>query len=86
MDNHDFCRLLLKVTRSELTAEQKRRLKGAWSYMYRWSGAAESGEYHIPADNFYWHGSACCAYHARQQGISAWLIEFYPTEENGGVI
>lgn len=42
MDNHDFCRTYLKVTRAELTAEQKRRLKGAWSYMY--SGYNSTGD------------------------------------------
>jgi len=78
MSNHDFCRTLLKVTRDHLTSEQRKRLVGAWSYMYRWSGAAESGEYHVPKDKFYWHGSACCAYHARTQGINAWLEYHYP--------
>lgn len=72
MTDHTFCRLLLKVTRSELTAEQRRCLVGAWSYMYRRSGVAESGEFHV-RDGFYWHGSACCSFYARQQGILAWL-------------
>jgi len=71
-DNHDFCRLMLKGVRSELTADQRKKLVGSWSYLYRWSGAVDSGEFHGP-DGFYWHGSTCCAYDARQQGISAWI-------------
>ena len=76
-DSHGFCRLLLNATRAELTGEQRKRLVGSWSYMYRWSGAAVSGEWHGP-DGYYWHGSACCAYHARSEGIHAWLNKFYP--------
>ena len=83
MSDHTFCRLLLKVTRADLTAEQRKRLVGAWSYLYRWSGAVDSGEYHIPNDNFYWHGSCCCAYYARSQGINAWLQQFYPETQEG---
>ena len=78
MSSHDFCRLVLSETRRTLTAEQRKRLVGAWSYTYPWSGAAESGEYHVPKDDFYWHGSSCCAYHSRTQGINAWLEQFYP--------
>lgn len=36
------------------------------------------GEFHVPNDDYYWHGSADCAYDARQQGISAWLEHYYP--------
>jgi len=80
MSDHTFCRLLLAETRSTLTTEQRKRLVGSWSYMYRWSGAALSGEWHGP-DGYYWHGSTCCAYHARSQGISAWLTTNYPEQE-----
>ncbi len=80
-DDHDYCRLLLKETRRALTSEQRHRLKGAWSYMYRNWGAATDGEFHVRSDKtnakFYWYGSACCAYDARAQGISAWLNENY---------
>ena len=76
MSDHAFCRAYLKTTRNELTAEQARRLKGAWSYMYDLQG-----EYQVPADDFYWHGSAHCAYDARAQGIAAWLETFYPEEQ-----
>ncbi len=79
-DRHDFCRLLLAMTRKELTPAQRRRLVGAWSYTYSWSGTTDSGEYHVPRDKFYWHGSCCCAYHARSQGITAWQAEHYPEE------
>ena len=34
MSDHTFCRMLLKETRRTLTAEQARRLVGAWSYNY----------------------------------------------------
>jgi hypothetical protein len=81
MSNHDFCRLLLKTTRDDLTSEQRKRLVGSWSYMYRWGSAASSGEWHGP-DGYYWHGSACCAYEARTHGINAWLQEFYPEADN----
>ena len=81
-DNHDFCRLLLKVTRAELTAEQRRRLVGGWAYTYDRNGRVDSGEYHVPRDSFYWHGSCCCAFYARSQGISAWLAEHYPEEHD----
>ena len=80
-DRHDFCRLLLKMTRADLTAEQRRLLVGAWSYLYARSGTTDSGEYHVITDRYYWHGSCCCAYHARAQGIAAWLAEKYPEKE-----
>jgi len=79
MDNHDFCRALLRTTRQDLTAEQKRHLKGAWSYFYN---GEDQGEYHVPADDFYWFGSAHCAYDARQQGINAWLAAHYEENED----
>lgn len=82
MSDHTFCRLLLKERRHTLTSEQRKRLVGGWSYLYRWQGAVDSGEYHVPKDNFYWHGSACCAYYARSQGIFAWLEKFYPEDES----
>lgn len=68
MDNHEFCRLLLKVTRRDLTPKQREAIKGSWSYML----SDGHGEWHGP-DDFYWHGSADCAYDARAKGISAWL-------------
>ena len=73
-DSHGFCRHLLRATRTELSGEQRKRLVGAWSYKYR----GRSGEFHVPSDEYYWHGSACCAYHARAEGIHAWLNKFYP--------
>lgn len=79
MSDHDFCRALLKTVRNDLTAEQRRRLKGAWSYVYK---EMLQGEFHVPNDDFYWFGSAHCAYDARQQGISAWLDRFYPEQDN----
>lgn len=74
MSDHTFCRLLLAETRHSLTAEQRKRLVGSWSYNY---AGQRDGEWHGP-DGYYWHGSACCAYHARSQGISAWVDHFYP--------
>jgi len=84
-DNHDFCRLMLKETRRALTSEQRRRLIGAWSYMYRNWGLCTDGEFHVRGDDkhdkFYWYGSACCAFDARCQGINAWFNENYPVED-----
>lgn len=83
MSDHDFCRLLLKTTRDDLTSEQRKRLVGAWSYTYSGNTRAQSqGEYHVPKDDYYWHGAACCAYHSRTQGISAWLEHFYPEDQS----
>lgn len=79
MSGHDFCRHLLKATRNELTNEQRKRLIGAWSYNY---AGQRNGEFHVPKDDFYWNGSTCCAYHARSQGIMAWLDKFYPEDES----
>lgn len=77
MSAHDFCRLLLSETRRTLTREQRRLLVGTWSY--RFSGMGDTADWHGPG-NYYWHGDACCAYSARQQGISAWLQENYPED------
>ncbi len=79
MSDHTFCRLLLKETRRTLTSEQRKRLVGAWSYKYV---GQHDGEFHVQKDDFYWHGSACCSYHARSQGISAWLAANYPEDES----
>ncbi len=81
MSDHTFCRLYLKETRASLTNEQRRQLVGGWSYVYRWSGVVDSGEFHVPRDSFYWHGSACCAYSARAAGIHAWLQQNYPEQQ-----
>ncbi len=72
MSAHDFCRLLLAETRKELTTAQASKIVGTWSYTYRWSGYVDSGEWHGP-NGYYWHGSCCCAWAARQKGIAAWL-------------
>jgi len=79
MSDHDFCRLLLKTTRDDLTSEQRKRLVGAWSYRYNW---CDNVEFHVPKDDFHWNGSADCAYDARTQGINAWLQQFYPEVES----
>ena len=79
MSSHDFCRMLLSVTRKELTTEQSKRLVGGWSYTYsNGYGGTDSGEFQVPKDDYYWHGSCCCAYSARTNGINAWLQAFYP--------
>jgi hypothetical protein len=80
-DSHDFCRLLLSVTRKELTTEQRKLVVGAWSYTYSNGSVVDSGEFQIPKAEYYWHGSCCCAYSARTNGINAWLQEFYPEEK-----
>jgi hypothetical protein len=78
MSDHDFCRLLLKHTRDDLTSEQRKRLVGAWSYTYN-DGC---GELHVPKDGFYWYGSACCAWAARTNGINDWLQKYYPEADD----
>jgi len=78
MSDHGFCRALLKTVRSDLTSEQRKRLKGAWSYQ---SSGERCGEFQVPAEDFYWYGSSHCSWDARQQGISAWLEQNYPEEE-----
>lgn len=77
-DNHDFCRALLKTVRSDITYEQRKRLKGSWSYFYK---GQDQGEFHVPNEDFYWFGSAHCAYDARQKGISAFLAQAYPDSD-----
>lgn len=67
-DQHDFCRMLLKMARRDLTTDQRREIRGSWSYML----SDNHGEWHGPG-GFYWHGSADCAYDARAKGINAWV-------------
>ncbi len=85
MNAHDFCRMLLAVTRSELTPEQRKLLKGAWSYQYKRMGIVHNAEFNVQADRacdtYQWHGQCCCAYSARAKGIQAWLERFYPEQE-----
>ncbi len=81
MSSHDFCRVLLSVTRRELTPEQRKLIVGAWSYTYKQFRSVSSGEFHVPKSEYYWHGSCCCAYSARVNGINAWLQKFYPETE-----
>jgi hypothetical protein len=76
MADHSFCQALLRTVRKDLTTEQRRKLKGAWS----WMDGRERGEFQVPSDSFYWYGSAHCAWDARQQGITAWLVKNYPEE------
>ena len=80
MTDHSFCRALLKTVRNDLTAEQRKRLTGSWSYFYK---GQDQGEFHVTRgdEDFYWFGSAHCAYDARQKGISAWLEQNYPSED-----
>ena len=75
-ENVIFCRILLKMLRSELTAQQRKELKGSWSYMYD----NRTGEFHVinEAKPLYWHGSAHNSYEARYNGINAWLQKYYP--------
>lgn len=76
MADHGFCKALLRTVRGDLTSEQRKRLVGAWSYMYE-----RQGEFQVPNEGFYWHGSAHCSYDARQQGISAWVHQNYPEND-----
>ena len=70
-DNHRFCRLLLHGTMCAVrTATTTQQRKDAWTY--RFSLGFDSFEFHGP-DDFYWHGSACCKWHARSIGWEAWM-------------
>lgn len=69
-DQHDFCRVLLRTVRRDLTDQQRLELRGSYAYLY--TGFRDHGEWHGPG-GFYWHGTACCAFAARSSGISAWL-------------
>lgn len=79
MSDHGFCRAMLRTVRGDLTADQKKRLRNAWSWM-----DGRCGEFQVPSDGFYWYGSADCAYDTRQQGISAWLAVHYEEDGDGG--
>ena len=76
MNSHDFCRTLLKAIRAELTSEQRKLLVGAWAYNLG-NGQVE---FHAK-DDFYWNGRGCCLYHAKAQGIQAWLQSRYPEDD-----
>ena len=77
MADHTFCKALLRTVRESLTPEQRKRLVGGWSYMYE-----REGEFQLTNEGFYWNGSAHCSWDARQQGISAWINQNYPDQEN----
>lgn len=77
MNSHDFCRMLLKATRADLTSEQRKRLVGAWG----WNNGNGQVEFHVTKDDFYWNGRGCCIYQARSKGIEAWLRAYYPEED-----
>lgn len=77
INDHSFCRALLRTTRQELTSEQRRKLKGAWV----WRDGDDRAEFQVPSDGYYWYGSACCSYLAKYNGIGAWLERNYPEEE-----
>jgi len=82
MSDHTFCRCLLKTVRQSLTNDQKKRLRGAWS----WRDGFDAAEFQVPSDGFYWYGSAHCSYDARQQGISAWLSRYYDEDDDGNPV
>lgn len=77
MSEHIFCRMLLKTTRDSLTAKQRKELTGSWAYNY----GDGTVEFQNPRDGFYWHGSGCCKYSAKSDGISAWLWQNYPDQD-----
>jgi len=71
MNDHDFCRTLLKVTmqdvREHTTVKER---KAAWTYQ-----SALGYEFQNPALGIYWYGKACCAWHARAKGWGQWMSE-----------
>jgi hypothetical protein len=75
MDNHTFCRLYynetMKTVKQVTTAAAR---KECWP----WHFHGDHREWHGPRDletgkQFYWHGSACCAWMAKAHGWEAWL-------------
>ena len=70
-DNHTFCRLLLKEV---MKTVRKHISKKDIEKSYAWKGSifVRSMEFHGPND-FYWHGQACCLWHAKAQGWEAYL-------------
>jgi hypothetical protein len=66
--NTDFCRSLLRHIQVDVRKHKPSvKLLDAWV----WSGSRGHWEFHY--GEFFWHGSADNAYHARVNGWSAWL-------------
>lgn len=73
---HDFCRSLLKEimpdVRKHVPVDRRKRV-----YVMDVSLGHKSFEFHLPGskdeDDFYWHGQACCKWHARYEGYLAYL-------------
>jgi|ETNvirnome_2_300_1030623.scaffolds.fasta_scaffold164482_1 hypothetical protein len=70
MDEHDFCRAMLRETMTEVrkrtTVEQRKK---SWGWR-----SDKHIEFHGP-DGYFWHGRGCCVYQARAQGWSAWMAK-----------
>ena len=67
---HAFCRALLR----EVMIEVRRKvapaeIKAAWPWR---SSLRRAADFHGPG-GFYWHGAACCLWHARAKGWQAYL-------------
>ena len=67
MSEHAFCRALLAEVMVDI-----RQLTTAKDRAAVWTCKTfNQYEFHGP-DGFYWHGQACCAWHARVKGWEAW--------------
>lgn len=76
-DKHDFCRVMWKQVKpyyDMVTTPAER--KTAWAYGYDY-GHGDHREWHGPG-GFYWHGTACCNFMARYEGVCRWLEEKHP--------
>ena len=78
MDNHTFCRLYYnKIAELVKTVTTPAQRKECWP----WHFHGDHREWHGPrldGHQFYWHGSACCAWMAKAHGWEAWLEKYHP--------
>lgn len=82
-NSHSFCRKLVAETQKNLTIQQRTELAESSVFVERTAvGCDKVGEFFakspVTGERFYWYGSVCCAYDARDQGLNAWFKEFYP--------
>lgn len=71
MNDHSFCRVLLKELMPYVRGvATKDEIKASWAW--KSSSTRSQGEFHGPS-GFYWQGSACCLYAAKSEGWSRYL-------------
>lgn len=65
---------MLRLLREDMKRLKTKRPKKYWTY----DDGSGRWEFQAPDDDFYWYGSASCAFEARYKGINAWLQKFDP--------